>query len=138
MVEIIELMSPQQPIEMILLRQLASYLTIAIWMMDRDGNLVYYNEPAERLLGVTFDDAGPIHSDQLSDLFRVTDLEGNPLPDTGLPIIQVLNKQHPEHGRVRFCGMDGVWRDVEIAAMPIEGQASRFLGVFATFWEFSE
>ena len=32
-------MSPQHPVEMILLRQLASYLTIAIWMMDADGNL---------------------------------------------------------------------------------------------------
>lgn len=138
MVEIIELMSPQQPIEMILLRQLASYLTIAIWMMDKDGNLVYYNEPAERLLGVTFDDAGPIHADQLSDLFRATDLEGNPLADSGLPIVQALAKQQPTHGRIRFCGMDGIWRDVEIAAIPVEGQASRFLGVFATFWELDE
>ncbi len=31
--------------------------------------------------------------------------------------------------------MDGVWRDVEISAMPIEGQGKRFLGIFATFWE---
>jgi PAS domain S-box-containing protein len=126
---------PQQPIEMILLRQLASYLTIAIWMMDADGNLVYYNEPAEKLLGVTFDDAGPIHADQLSDLFRATDLEGEPLADSSLPIVRALLKQKPTHGEIRFCGMDGVWRDVNITAIPIEGQASRFLGVFATFWE---
>ena len=128
-------MAPQQPVEMILLRQLASYLTIAIWMMDADGNLVYYNEPAEKLLGITFDAAGPVHADQLSEMFRATDLEGNPLDDSALPIVQALNKQKPTHGEIRFCGFDGVWRGVEVTAIPIEGQASRFLGVFATFWE---
>ena len=76
-------MSPQHPVEMILLRQLAGYLTIAIWMMDSNGNLVYYNEPAEKLLGVTFDDAGPIHADQLSEMFRATDLEGRRAIDSG-------------------------------------------------------
>jgi PAS domain S-box-containing protein len=129
-------MSPQQPVEMILLRQLAGYLTIAIWMMDSRGNLVYYNEPAERLLGVTFDDAGPIHADHLSEMFRATDFEGNSLADTSLPIVRALLEHKPIHGEIRFCGMDGVWRDIEISAFPIEGQASRFLGVFATFWEF--
>lgn len=128
-------MTQQRPIEMILLRQLASCLTIAIWMMDADGDLVYYNEPAEHLLGVTFDDAGPIHADQLSDMFRATDLEGNPLADSALPIVEALLKQKPTHGEIRFCGMDGVWRDIEISAFPLEGQAARFLGVFATFWE---
>jgi len=131
-------MSPQHPVEIILLRQLASYLTIAVWMMDRDGTLIYYNEPAERLLGVAFDAAGPIHAEQLSDLFRATDLEGKPLADSSLPIVRALLKQQPTHGELRFCGMDGIWRHVEITAIPLEGQSDRFLGVFATFWELNE
>ena len=53
-------MRAQQPVEMILLRQVASYLTIPIWMMDSDGNLVFYNEPAETLLGIQFDEVGPV------------------------------------------------------------------------------
>lgn len=128
-------MSSQQPVEMILLRQLASYLTLPIWMMDASGNLVYYNEPAERLLGIRFDDAGPLHAEQLAELFRATDLEGVPLEDKDLPVVGALIDHQPAHGRIRFCGMDGVWRDVEISAMPIEGQGKRFLGIFATFWE---
>lgn len=130
-------MAEQQPVEMILLRQLASYLTLPIWMMDAEGNLVYYNEPAEGLLGVSFDDAGPLHAEQLTDLFRATDLDGVPLEDKDLPVVAALIDHHPAHGRIRFCGMDGVWRDVEISAMPIEGQGKRFLGIFATFWESS-
>lgn len=128
-------MAPQQPIEMILLRQLASYLALPIWMMDAHGNLVYYNEPAERLLGIRFDDAGPIHADQLADMFRVTDFDGNPLDAGDMPVVASMITRHPAHGGLRFCGLDGTWRDVEISAMPIEGQGERFLGVFATFWE---
>lgn len=131
-------MPPQQPVEMILLRQLASYLTLPVWMMDANGNLIYYNEPAEKLLGVQFDDAGPLHADQLTEMFSTTDLDGNPIEDHELPVVAALLNRHPSHGQVRFCGFDGVWRDVEISAIPVEGQADRFLGIFATFWESSD
>ncbi|MFP3883155.1 MAG: PAS domain-containing protein [Actinomycetota bacterium] len=128
-------MREQRPVEMILLRQLASYLTIPIWMMDAEGNLIYYNEPAERLLGVQFDDAGPLRAEQLADMFRTTDLDGRPLSDKEMPVVAALIERAPVHGKIRFCGLDGVWRDVEISALPIEGQGARFLGVCATFWE---
>lgn len=128
-------MSPHQPVELILLRQLASYLNIAIWMMDHEGNLVFYNEPAESLLGAQFDDAGPLHAEDLATMFRVTDLEGHPLEDKRLPVVIALIEQQPATGQVRFCGLDGIWHDVEISAIPLEGQGGRFLGVFATFWE---
>lgn len=128
-------MAPQQPVEMILLRQLASYLTLPIWMMDAGGNLLYYNEPAERLLGIRFDDAGPLHAAQLTEMFRATRVNGEPLEPGDLPVVAALGSRHPAHGEVRFCGMDGIWRRVNISAMPIEGQGNRFLGVFATFWE---
>ena len=120
---------------MILLRQLASYLNIAIWLMDDGGNLVYYNEPAEGLLGAQFDDMGPVHAEDLASLFRVTDVDGNPLEDKDLPVVSALIEQQPTHGRVHFCGLDGRWHDVEIAALPLVGTGQRFLGVFVTFWE---
>lgn len=120
---------------MILLRQVSSYLSLPIWMMDAEGNLVFYNEPAERLLGVQFDDAGPIHADDVGEMFRVTDLGGEPISDADLPIVVALRKRVPHHNDIRFCGTDGVWRDVSVSALPIEGQGDRFLGVFATFWE---
>jgi PAS domain-containing protein len=131
-------MPRQQPVEMILLRQLAGYLTIPIWMMDAEGNLVYYNDSAESLLGVRFDDVGPIHADQLGEIFRVTDLHGAPLPDSTLPVVVTLNKRAPAHAEIRFCSIDGVWRDVEVSAIPLEGQGGRFLGVLATFWEIGD
>ena len=131
-------MHDQQPVEMILLRQVASYLNIPIWMMDQDGNLVYYNESAEKLLGIQFDEVGPVHAEQLGDMFRLTNLDGSTMPEYEFPVVVALSKRQPNHKAVRFCGIDGVWRDVAVSAMPVEGQGGRFAGVFATFWEIDD
>ena len=131
-------MGSQQPVEMVLLRQLASYLAIPMWMMDASGTLVYYNEPAEALLGIQFDDVGPIHADQLGAMFRLTAIDGAPLELYEFPIMIALSKHSPAHREVRYCGLDGVWRDVAVSAIPIEGQGGRFHGVLATFWEIDD
>jgi PAS domain-containing protein len=129
-------MSDQQPIEMILLRQLAAYLALAIWMMDDVGNLLYYNAPAEKLLGARFDDVGPLHAEQLGELFQTSAVDDEPGGnDAEIPVVTALRTRHPAHGPIRFCGLDGVWREVDISALPIEGQGGRFLGVFAAFVE---
>ena len=125
----------QQPLEMIILRQLAAHLTIPMWMMDEDGDLIFYNEPAEALLGIRFDDAGPISADQLVGMWKVTELEGGELAAADFPVVAALTRQVPRHRAIRFQGRDGEWRAVEVTAIPIEGQGNRFLGVLATFWE---
>ena len=46
----------------ILAQQWGSTLALPFFLLDRDGNLVFYNEPAELVLGRRFDDqrdAGP-------------------------------------------------------------------------------
>ena len=128
-------MASQHSLEMILLRQLASYLASPIWIMDESGDLLYYNEPAEELLGVQFDDAGPIQAADLAAMFKITDLNGDPLPNSELPVVAALTTRLPAHRAVQFHGLDGVLRQVEVTATPVVGQGDRFLGAFATFWE---
>jgi PAS domain S-box-containing protein len=125
----------QQPLEMILLRQLSTYLAVPMWMMDAEGTLVYYNEPAEKLLGIRYDEAGPLTSDELVSKFAVTDLDGAELPQMEFPIVAALQTRAPSHRALRFQAMDGAWRTVEVSAIPVEGQDHRLVGVFATFWE---
>src|SRR4029453_4991519 len=48
----------QKPIELILARQLATHLAMPIFLVDADGTLVFFNEPAERILGRRFDETG--------------------------------------------------------------------------------
>lgn len=124
-----------QPIELILLKQWASYLTLPVWLMDRHGNLLYYNEPAEGLLGVRFEEAGEIHADELAAHFQTTRLDGSPYPNAELPILVALTQRLPSHDSVRVKALDDIWRVLEIAAFPVEGQGSRHLGAVAMFWE---
>ena len=125
----------QQPIEMILLHHWASYIAIPMWVVDTDGNLVYYNEPAEELLGRRFDEVGEINANELAEIFVTTDLDGEPLPTKELPLVISLNERLPAHRPLRMRGFDGEWHDIEVAALPIEAQGGRMLGVLAAFWE---
>jgi len=125
----------QQPIELILLKQWASYLAIPIWLVDEAGNLLYYNEPAESLLGVRFEEAGEIHADQLAEYFQTTRLDGTPYPNEQLPIVVALVDRVPSHDTVRVRGLDDVWRTLAITAFPVDGQGGRHLGSVAMFWE---
>ena len=125
----------QQAIELILLQQWASYMTTPIWIMDASGGLLFYNEPAEELLGRRFGEAGEIVAEELADMFVTTELDGSPVPNEALPIVVALTKQTPAHRRIRVKALDEAWREIEITALPIEGQGGRHLGAVALFWE---
>ena len=45
-------------IEVILSRQLADSLSTAVFIVDPEGNLIFYNEPAEDLLGLRYEETG--------------------------------------------------------------------------------
>ncbi len=128
-------MATQHPIEVILLKQWASYIAVPVWICDEDGNLSYYNEPAEDLLGLRFDEAGPINVDELADRYTTTDLNGSPMPTEQLPIVVALRDRVPDHLSVRIKDHRGQWRVIQASAAPIEGQGGRHLGAFAMFWE---
>lgn len=120
---------------MILLRHLASYLAIPAWITDATGNLIYYNEPAEDLLGGRFDEVGEIGSEALDELFVTTDLDGTPIPNAELPLLIALEERHPSHRTFRINRLDGNPRVIELTAIPVVGQGDRFLGALCVFWE---
>ena len=125
----------QHPIEIILLKQLARYLAVPIWIAGPDGTLLYYNEPAEDILGIRFDEAGELPVDILAERFVTTDLDGSTLSTADLPIAIALGKQQPAHRSMRIRGLDGSWRTIGVTSLPIVGQGDRLLGAMATFWE---
>jgi hypothetical protein len=50
------------PIQLILTRQLAGYLSVPVFLVGPNGDLLFYNEPAEILLGKRFEETGPMPS----------------------------------------------------------------------------
>lgn len=125
----------QQAIEIILARQLASYLAVPIFLVDLEGTLLYYNEPAEAILGRTFEETGKMPVEEWGALFRPTDDDGAPITPRQLPLVVALESGRPAHGPLRIEGLDGEPRRILVTSFPIVGQANRRLGAVAIFWE---
>ena len=125
----------QLPIEMILLKQWASLVAVPVWISDGDGGLVYYNEPAEEILGLRFEDAGELSADRVAEIFVICDLDGSPLPDDQVPLVVALTKQVSMHRRLRFLTATKEWREIAVTAIPIIGKENRHLGAMVTMWE---
>ena len=123
------------PIQIILTRQLATYLSVPVFLGDPKGNLLFYNEPAEIVLGRRFDETGVMPAAEWSSIFTVIDDGGEPVPPDDLPLMIALTKRRPAHSRFFIKGLDGAVRHLEVAAIPISGLQDEFLGAAAIFWE---
>ena len=62
---------PAYEIEIILNRQLADCLSIPVFITDTTGNLIFYNEPAEIILGTSFEETGEMPVEAFSDGSRL-------------------------------------------------------------------
>lgn len=125
----------QREIEIILARQLASYLATPIFIVDPQGTLAFYNEPAEAILGRRFNETGEMKADEWSTLFKPVDGNGAPLKPDDLPLMIALREQRSSHRSFSISGLDGVLRNIQVTAFPLIGHAGRFLGAIAIFWE---
>jgi PAS domain-containing protein len=128
----------QKEIEVILTRQLASYLAMPIIIVDPEGTLLFYNEPAERIMGLRFEETGEMPADEWIPSIVVTDEQGMPLAPETRPLIIALTERRPAHHEIWVQGLDQVRRHIEITAFPLIGQAGRYLGAVAIFWEVKE
>jgi len=124
-----------KPIELILLRQLAAYLTIPIFVVDGAASLLYYNEPAEALLGHSSEETGEMAVDEWGTVFRPVGADGRPIPPDRLPLVVALDESRPTQGELTIVGLDGVSRHLEMVAFPLDGQHGARLGGVALFWE---
>jgi PAS domain-containing protein len=122
-------------VELILMKQLASYLAVPIFLVDPAGTLLYYNEPAELLLGLRYDETGEMPLEEWGTVFAPTDRSGMPLAPEDLPLAIAVQQGHPAHGQISITGLDGVARHLSVTALPLVGQSNRNLGAVAIFWE---
>jgi PAS domain-containing protein len=123
------------PIQIILTRQLAGYLSVPDFLVDPKGDLLFYNEPAEAILGRRFEETGAMPAEVWSSAFTPVDDQGQPVPPEDLPLMIALARQRPAYKRFYIQGMNGVRRQIEVAAIPIVGLQGEFLGAAALFWE---
>ncbi|HEY2387700.1 MAG TPA: PAS domain-containing protein [Candidatus Binatia bacterium] len=125
----------QKPIELILMRQLASTLAMPIFIVDADGTLAFYNEPAERVLGKRFEETGEMPSAEWATVWTPTEADGRALPAERLPLMIAVSERKPAHGDFWIRGLDGTRRHIQATAFPLMRRADHVLGAVAIFWE---
>ena len=123
------------PIEILLLKQVAGYLAMPVFLVDEDGVLEYYNEPAEELLGQRYEETGQIPLETWGTLWAPTGLDGRKLAPEELPVAVAVRERRPVLGIVSIRRPDGSDRQLTITALPFEAADGSHLGAFAIFWE---
>jgi PAS domain-containing protein len=126
------------PIQIILIRQLAGYISVPLFLVDPKGDLLFYNEPAEVILGQRFEETGAMPAETWSKAFTPVDEQGLPMPPEDLPLMIALTTRRPAYKRFYIRGMNGVRRHIEVASIPIAGLQGEFLGAAALFWEIEQ
>ena len=124
------------PIEIVLLKQVAGYLAMPVFLVDEEGALEYYNEPAEELLGQRYEETGQIPLDVWGKIWApITDVDGRPLAPDELPVAVAGRERRPVLATIAFRRPDGSQRQITITALPLEAADGSHLGAFAIFWE---
>jgi PAS domain-containing protein len=120
-------------VELIMARGLISNLTTAAFLVDADGVLVFFNERAGELLGVHYEEAGPMAPEEWGGRFAPTGLDGRPMPLEELPLAIALQGR-PAHKPMRIRSGSGDRCDIDVTSFPLEGQGGQ-AGALSIFWE---
>jgi PAS domain-containing protein len=133
---VMSIKTAQHSVEMILVRQLASYLFVPVLIFDATETVVFYNEPAERILGVRFEETGRIDREEADRLIELSDDPSAGPEDSERPLDVALRQRRPAHARRWLLRrVDRVRLQVELTVFPIIDHEERLLGAMAMFWE---
>jgi len=128
-------MQQQKSLVLILARDLADKLASAMFVVDHEGKLVYFNEPAERILGRSFADVGPVAMQEWANAFGPVLVEGRALTLEELPLIVALRERQPVHKQLTVTTASGEVRQIAATAFPLFARTDEFEGAAAVFWE---
>lgn len=129
---------PSYAIELILNRQLADCLSIPVFITDTIGNLIFYNIPAEAVLGKRFEDTGEMPMEEWSVIFKPVDEFNNEIPPKDLPLVKTLKNLLPYHKSFWIKSLSGETQKIGLTSYPIINREDKFLGAVAMFWKVQE
>ena len=124
-----------KPIELILLRQLASRLRLPVTLVDAEGSVVYINPATERMLGLTQASVAEFPYDRILELIEYRHADGSPMTAEDRPLAVALHDRRPQQKTIILHGADGVPHRVEVTAFPLDSQGGLPVGAMAIFWE---
>ena len=124
----------QYPVEVIMARGLISNLTTPAFMVDGEGTLIFFNEAAGNILGLRYEEAGPMPAAEWGTRFEPTDLNGEAVPPEDLALTIAIREARAGHQSLRIRSALGELRDIEVTAFPIVGREGQSAAI-AIFWD---
>ena len=121
------------PIELILIRHLASRLAVPVFVVNRAGDLVFFNESAEGVLGRRFEEIRSMPFDDWTTAFLPPGDDAIAVDD--LPLVVALRHGVPAHRTFDIQAADGAKRTIEATAFPLVATGGEMVGAVAMFWE---
>lgn len=123
-----------QAVELILARQLANGLAVPVLLVDARGDTLFFNEPAEAIFGRRFDEIDALPFEERTAILTPRLEDGEHLPVDRLPGMIAMRERRPAHAEFYIHGFDGVLREVEATAIPIESAGGHVLGTLIVLW----
>ena len=124
----------QKHLVLILAREFEANLSTPTLIADARGNLVYYNEAAESLVGRRFSEAGESSLDEWVGAFEPRTVSGEPFPRELRPDRVAFDERRASHLRFLVTSADGVEREIESTAFPLFARTDEFVGIVAIWW----
>jgi PAS domain S-box-containing protein len=119
---------------LILAREFASNLATPTLIADADGQMVFYNEAAEEVVGLAFAEAGEMPFDEFAASFDPRTEDDVPIPAETRPARIAFDERRPAHQQYWITSRDGERRRVSVTAFPLFANAEEFVGIVAIFW----
>jgi PAS domain-containing protein len=123
----------QKPLELILARNFLTSLSTPSFLVDERGALIFYNEAAGALLGISFEEQGHMTADEWSHAVGPFSENGNPIPIEELPTTKALRQGRPAHGHFAIRSVRGDEYEIESTALPIVADGGQE-GAMIFFW----
>ena len=128
----------QKPLELILARNLLTSISTPAFLLDENSHLVFYNESAGALLGISFEETGRMDPQEWTGSFGPFDTDGNPISIDQLDITGALVAGRPAHSKFCIRSAKGTEHGIEAAAFPIIASEQGASGAMIFFWPLEE
>ncbi len=122
-----------KPLELVLARNFLTNLSTAAFLVDVDGNLIFYNEAAGAMLGISFEESGRLDASEWGKVVGPFGEDEKPLALEELPTTKALRRGRPGHGQFKVRSMTGNAYEIEASAVPIVAGESQ-AGAMVFFW----
>ena len=123
----------QKPLELILARNFLTSLSTPAFLVDESGALIFYNEAAGALLGISFEEQAHMSADEWSHAIGPFDADGVAIPIEELPTTKALRRGRPAHGHFTVRSVTGDTYEIESSALPIQTEGGQE-GAMIFFW----